>query len=91
MGYYIYAWLEKGRPQLQIVDVETESICVTWSYHDKTDWDHKDKKEIQRLFRDLLLLTCKQELNNCRVFGAKPNEKLRIFDGVSRPKDKTAA
>ncbi len=75
MGYYIYAWLENGRPQLQIVDAETESICVTWGYRDHTDWDHEDEKEIQRLFRDLLLLTCKQEISNCRVFGAKSINK----------------
>ena len=70
MGYYIYAWLESGNPQLQIIEAESKSICLSWSYQ-ATDANH-DKKEIQRLFRDLLLLTCKQEMGNYRIFEVKP-------------------
>jgi len=76
MGYYIYAWLENGNPQLQIVDTQSESVCVTWSYQDPDHVGLGDKKEIQRLFRDLLLLTCKQEMNNCRIFKAEPGCEL---------------
>ncbi len=78
MGYYIYAWLEKGNPQLQIVDAQSESVCVTWSFQGPDGRESGDKKEIQRLFRDLLLLTCKQEQNNCRIFQAMPSRKDRV-------------
>ncbi|MEN8132337.1 MAG: hypothetical protein ABFS45_19590 [Pseudomonadota bacterium] len=70
MGYYIYAWLENGNPQLQIIEAESKSICLSWSYQ-ATDANY-DNKEIQRLFRDLLLLTCKQEMGNYRIFEVKP-------------------
>lgn len=70
MGYHLYAWLENGKPQLQIIDAQTKSICLSWSYQETKR--NGDVKEIQRLFRDLLLLTCKQELGNYRVFEVKP-------------------
>ncbi|NOR69082.1 MAG: hypothetical protein GQ532_05215 [Methylomarinum sp.] len=70
MGYYLYAWLENGKPQLQIVEAKSKSICLSWSYQ-ATD-KNCDRKEIQRLFRNLLLLTCKQEIGNYRVFEVKP-------------------
>ncbi len=77
MSYYIYAWLENGNPQLQIVESQSNSICLSWSY--KAADTNYDKKEIQRLFRDLILLTCKQEMKNYRIFEVKPpvaNESL---------------
>lgn len=70
MGYYIYAWLEHGNPQLQIIEAESKSICLSWSYQ-ATNTKY-DSKEIQRLFKNLLLLTCKQEMRNYRVFEVKP-------------------
>ena len=70
MGYYLYAWLENGKPQLQVIDAQSKSICLSWSYQ-ATD-ENCDSKEIQRLFRDLLLLTCKQEMRNYGVFEVKP-------------------
>ena len=70
MGYYIYAWLENGNPQLQIIEAESKSICLSWSYQ-ATNANY-DSKEIQRLFRDLLLLTCKQEMGNYRIFEVNP-------------------
>ena len=45
MGYYIYAWLENEKPQLQIIEAESKSICLSWSYQ-ATDANY-DKKEIQ--------------------------------------------
>lgn len=61
MGYYIYAWLDHGNPRLRVVDARTGSICLCWDYHSAKKRMSSDKKEIQRLFRDLLLLTCRQE------------------------------
>ena len=69
MGYYIYASLENGDPQLEIVDADSKSTCLSWRYQSENSDKNYDKKEIQRLFRELLLLTCKQEINNYRVFG----------------------
>lgn len=70
MGYYIYAWLDKANPQLQIVDAASGSISVSWSYQGTGGNALTDENEIKRLFRDLILLTCKQEINNSRVFTA---------------------
>jgi hypothetical protein len=72
MGYYIYAWLEDANPQLQIVDAQSGAVCISWSYQDSDSGGLGDRKEIKNLFRDLLLLTCKQELNNSRIFKAEP-------------------
>lgn len=72
MGYYIYAWLEHGDPRLRVVDVQTGSICLRWDYRSSDRLTSSDKKEIQRLFRDLLLLTCRQESRNIRSFNIHP-------------------
>lgn len=72
MGYYIYAWLEHGNPRLRVIDVKTGSICLRWDYRTTRPFKFSDKKEIQRLFRDLLLLTCKQENRNVRSFNLLP-------------------
>lgn len=71
MGYYIYAWLDNGNPQLQVVEAKSNAVCISWSYQ-ASDNEVYERKEIQRLFRDLLLLTCKQEMGNCRVFTEQP-------------------
>mgnify|MGYP003672118201 FL=1 len=71
MSYHINAWLEDGEPQLQIVDAQSKAVCVSWSYKASKETRSKDGYEIQRLFRKLLLLTCKQEMANCRVFEAR--------------------
>ena len=72
MGYYIYAWLERGEPRLRVTDAQTGSICLRWDYHKSGRLEFSDKKEIQRLFRDLLLLTCRQECQNVRFFNIRP-------------------
>ena len=72
MSYHINAWLENGDPQLQIIDAQSKSVCMSWSYTAKRGSTGKDKNEIQTLFRELLLLTCKQEMSNSRVFKARP-------------------
>ncbi len=83
MGYNIYAWFENGNFQLQIVDAKTESVCVSRSYQGQSYVGFGDKKEIQKLFRELLLLTCKQEMRNYRVYKIEPEHELRtspVFD-----------
>ncbi|MGD8975994.1 MAG: hypothetical protein PVG91_00205 [Gammaproteobacteria bacterium] len=63
MGYHIYAWLDEGQPKLRIIDAGSDSVCLDWSYQGGQVQDPNAKKEIQRLFRDLLLLTCRQSLS----------------------------
>lgn len=70
MSFHINAWLENGEPQLQIIDAQSRNVCMSWSYKPKSGTDQSNKNEIQKLFRELLLLTCKQEMSNCRVFTA---------------------
>jgi hypothetical protein len=75
MNFHIYAWLENGLPRLEIVETQSGSTYLSWRYKEEADENNKpkDKKEIQRLFKELLLLTCKQEMKNCRLFKAKPD------------------
>ncbi|MBU2865072.1 hypothetical protein QWZ13_14645 [Reinekea marina] len=68
MSYHINAWLENGVPQLQVIDAQTKRVCMNWSYQSESEPSEQQKHEIQRLFRELLLLTCKQDIANCRVF-----------------------
>ncbi|MFQ3261032.1 hypothetical protein [Reinekea sp.] len=72
MSYHINAWLEDGKPQLQIVDAQSKAICMSWSYAPNKEQSYKERHEIQRLFKELLLLTCKQDISNCRIFNVKP-------------------
>lgn len=65
MGYFIYASLVEGKPNLKIVDASSQQTCVNWHYEkdgDNVGDRYADRQEIQRLFRELLLLTCKQNL-----------------------------
>lgn len=62
MGYLIYASLLDGKPNLEIKDADTERTCVSWRYGQEQRDDEVDRQEFQRLFRDLLLLSCKQKL-----------------------------
>ncbi|MGR9106954.1 MAG: hypothetical protein ACU843_08500 [Gammaproteobacteria bacterium] len=68
MGYYIYAWLERGSPRLRVVDAQSGSVCLRWDYRSSGRLKSSDQKEIQRLFRDLLLLTCRQSASDVRLF-----------------------
>ncbi len=74
MGYYIYTWFDNGNPQIQVVEAQSKKVCLSWSYQAPEKGNKYDKKEIQRLFKDLLLLTCKQKMENYRVFGGNPVE-----------------
>lgn len=73
-GYFIYASLHQGRPALEIVDVDSRQVCLQWEYghaasHQQEDQHENDlpqdlsESEIQRLFRRLLLLSCRQSLS----------------------------
>lgn len=71
MGYKIEACLENGKPSLKIYDWAKGELCLSWSY--QGDQSH-NQSEINRLFKDLLLLTCKQEIRNVRIFKLQPGQ-----------------
>ncbi|WP_196139040.1 hypothetical protein [Aliikangiella sp. G2MR2-5] len=68
MGYKIEAFLDQGRPALRIYDINQHSLCLSWVYQGEAE----NNSEIHKLFRQLLLLTCKQDLHNVRVFNLTP-------------------
>ncbi len=68
MGYQIEAYLENGQPALKIYDVDKQDLCLSWRYR-KNQNGQESQSEIHRLFRELLLLTCQQDLHNVRVFN----------------------
>lgn len=78
MSFQIYAWLDNGQPRLQIIETLSGVTYLSWRYQEEAGKNSKpkDKKEIQRLFKDLILLTCKQEMQNCRLFETKPAHSL---------------
>lgn len=74
-GYFIYASLHQGRPALEIVDVDSRQVCLQWEYgHAASQHTGREavnslpqdlsESEIQRLFRRLLLLSCRQSLSS---------------------------
>jgi hypothetical protein len=67
MGYRIEAFLNDGKPSLKIFEINQSNPCLTWTFSGKIDDQHSES-ELHRLFRKLLLLTCKQDLGNVRMF-----------------------
>lgn len=73
MGYQIEAYIEDGKPSLKIYDIKQQSLCLSWTYSSVPE-EQRSQKEVHRLFRDLLLLTCKQDIHNVRVFNLSPRQ-----------------
>ena len=71
VGYQIEAYLEEGKPSLKIYDLSKQSLCLFWTYNGEAN-EQTSKQEIHQLFRELLLLTCKQDIHNVRVFNLSP-------------------
>ncbi|PHS16353.1 MAG: hypothetical protein COA86_11990 [Kangiella sp.] len=70
MGYQIDATIVNGKPSLKIWDIKNHSLCLSWTYQkSENDCEEISQKEIQRLFRKLLLLTLQNDLSNVRVFS----------------------
>ena len=73
--FHIYASLEDQKPTLKVIDVESQKVILFWQYSQKnksnngTQHKESDRKEIQHLFKELILLTCKQQAVNSRVFS----------------------
>ncbi|WP_444995871.1 hypothetical protein [Aliikangiella sp. IMCC44359] len=73
MSYQIEAYLNNGKPSLKIYDLKRKSLCLSWTYSNTPD-ECQSQQEVQRLFRELLLLTCKQDMHNVRVFNLSPRQ-----------------
>lgn len=86
-GYFIYASLHQGRPALEIVDADSQQVCLQWEYGHAADQpevpepsqtassnhptEALSESEIQRLFRRLLLLSCRQSLSARQESGGR--------------------
>lgn len=68
MSWHIYAWLEAGRPRLQVTEAGTENPVLDWTCRSSEGEQGVDPCELKRLFRELILLSCRQEAANVRVF-----------------------
>ncbi|HLT63442.1 MAG TPA: hypothetical protein VKZ92_02880 [Pseudohongiella sp.] len=58
-GYLINARLHDGKPVLEVVDAQSQEVCLSWdcpSVHEVSTHD------VQSLFRQLMLLSCRQSL-----------------------------
>lgn len=71
MGYRIEASLIDGKPSLKIYNTNQQLPCLSWTYCGKHG-EEQSQQEIQQLFRQLLLLTCKQDIANVRLFNLSP-------------------
>lgn len=62
MSYLIDAWLEDGVPQLRICDAQTGKVCLRWARPRTPEsagvTPDCERVALQRLFRDLVLLSC---------------------------------
>lgn len=81
MGYRIYAWLDDGRPTLRIVDARSNAECLNWRLPSEDESAPGGQKAVQRLFRDLLLLSCRQRLGEMPSLG--PLADLHSDDGLA--------
>ena len=68
MTLNIKAWMQDGKSYLEILDTRSGEVQLRWS-HDPADGSERGSSATQQLFRDLLLLSCKQDLCNGRLFA----------------------
>lgn len=71
MSYFIYASAYNGTPSLTICDAHNGNTVLQWQYESRNDLP---TQEVQQLFRQLILLTCQQEIGNVRLFRCQPSE-----------------
>lgn len=69
MSYHIFASVCDGLPSLVIRDSVSGEIVLRWKGSGVTS-ALQGEPETRRLFRELLLLSCRQELANTRIFTA---------------------
>lgn len=58
MGYDIRAWLDReGRPQLQIIDIDSGDVRLDW------DCGSDRSRAIKSLFHELILLSVREDMS----------------------------
>ena len=60
-GYLINARLQDGKPVLEVRDAQSQNVCLSW---DCASLNEAGAHDIQKLFRELMLLSCRQSLSN---------------------------
>ena len=82
MSCRIEACIENGKPSLKIWNSSDQSLCLSWRYGENNSGETaQSQNEVHRLFRQLLLLTLKDDVSNVRVFQLS-NETLPIHSGT---------
>lgn len=82
MAYLIDAWLDEGVPHVRICDAQTGAVRLDWMRDKKgsgksqdPDPDHETDSEVaarealQRLFKELILLSCAAKLNSAHPWS----------------------
>jgi hypothetical protein len=69
MAYHLHACLKNGLPMMQVVNAESGRVSLDWSYDPNSVLS--DKKQLQDLFRDLLLITMRRGERNARCFSLR--------------------
>ncbi|MEZ5525041.1 MAG: hypothetical protein R3E62_08820 [Pseudomonadales bacterium] len=62
MSYTVNAWLEDGAPRLRLINSRSGDTSLTWDFPKEVQ--HQEqlyKQEMQKLFKQLLLLACADE------------------------------
>lgn len=75
MGCHLVAQLEDGLPVLRIEDAQTGQVLLNWSYQEASSLS--DKKQLQDLFRELLLLTVQRGAGVTRRYSIRPSVTAR--------------
>ena len=80
MGYQIEAFLEDGKPALRIYDAMSHKLYLSWNYIEQHESGNQHSpNELKRLFRELILLTCKQDIHNVRIFNAEKIKQCKEY------------
>ena len=62
MSYTVNAWLEDGAPRLRLINTQSGNASLTWDFpKDVINQESGYKQEMQKLFKQLLLLACVDE------------------------------
>jgi len=62
MSYTVNAWLEDGAPRLRLINTQNGSASLTWDFPKEViNQEVLYKQEMQKLFKQLLLLACADE------------------------------
>ena len=77
MSFHINACLVDGNPCLELFDSHSGDCRLRWQYN-RNNKHSDDQLEVQKLFHQLIRLTCQQEAANVRVFwtGEPTGHKL---------------